>query len=67
MNEIELRHNECSGTYFRSARFFKVDAKYYFSTREGTEIGPYISIETATQGLDRYVKSVSNKIDTNPW
>jgi len=59
INEIQFRHNEHSGTYFRSGRFFKVDAVYYFSTREGSEIGPYESMEAAEGGLVRYIDTIT--------
>jgi len=57
--EIQPRKNEDGGTYFRSGRFFKVNDAHYFSTREGTEIGPYDSMESAAQGLDRYIVSIT--------
>jgi len=57
--ETQLRQNEDSGAYFRSGRFFKVNDAHYFSTREGTEIGPYDSMESAAQGLAIYIVSIT--------
>jgi len=65
LNEIKFRQNENSGTYFRSGRFFKVDTAYYFSTREGTEVGPYESMEAAAGGLVRYIDSIAKDGDTS--
>ena len=64
-HEIERRQNEDSGTYFRSGRFYKVDAKHYFSTREGAEIGPYESRDDAASGLDRYINSITRDKDVS--
>jgi len=63
MGYMEHRENEKSGTYFRSHRFFKVDAQYYFSTREGIEIGPFESEEAAAEGLGRFVDSITKEGD----
>ncbi len=45
-------------TRFRSERFYNVDDKHYFSTREGREIGPYGSKKDAEEGLQRYLKCI---------
>jgi hypothetical protein len=58
ISDIKLRINENGGTYFRSGRFFKVDSNYFFSTREGVEIGPYQSVEAAEGGLARFIDSM---------
>jgi len=62
--EIKRRKNENGGTYFRSGRFYKVDARHYFSTREGAEVGPYESIEDAAKGLERFINSIIHDGDT---
>ena len=38
---LKQRKNERSGHWFRSERLFSVDGFWYFSTREGVEMGPY--------------------------
>ena len=48
-------------TWFRSERFFRVADGYYFSTREGTDVGPYKSKDTAEKGLDLYIQCMRNQ------
>ncbi len=58
---MACRAGEIEKTRFRSERFYIVDDKHYFSTREGTEIGPFGSRQDAEDGLDRYIKYVSGE------
>lgn len=53
---MACRAGEEDKTRFRSQRFYIVDDKHYFSTREGTEIGPFGSRKDAEDGLARYIK-----------
>lgn len=72
---MAIRNGEEEKTWFRTERFFCVDNKWYFSTREGTSIGPYASKEDAQQGMTLYVEhmmktggegeSVAHRIATN--
>jgi len=41
---------------FRSDRFFCLGNRWYFSTREGFNSGPFASRERAEAGLDRYLQ-----------
>ncbi|WP_045855730.1 DUF6316 family protein [Teredinibacter purpureus] len=41
--------------WYRNERFFCVDGSWFFSTREGTEIGPYTTRLGASNGLQLYV------------
>jgi len=52
------RENEDDGIFFRSERFYKINGEYYFSTREGVEVGPYGSKVDAASGLDRFIQSI---------
>lgn len=47
-------------TRFRSVRFFAIEDKYYFSTREGMEVGPFTSKEEAEAGLTRYINALED-------
>lgn len=72
---MAIRNGEEEKTWFRTDRFFCVDNKWYFSTREGTSIGPYHTKEDARQGMALYVEhmtktggegeSVAHKIATS--
>lgn len=48
--------------WYRSERFFCVDGKWYFSTREGTDVGPYANRSAAASGLILYIQYMQ----TNP-
>lgn len=55
-------------TRFRSDRYFVVDKKWYFTTREGTNEGPFDSAEAARQGLARYLMDRGLSPSRNePW
>lgn len=55
------RKGEADKTWFRSDRFFYLGEEWYFSTREGTDVGPFNSIDSARTGLDRYIEAMQNK------
>ncbi|WP_198292182.1 DUF6316 family protein [Teredinibacter turnerae] len=42
--------------WYRSERFFRADGQWYFSTREGVEVGPYPSRSSAANGLKLYIR-----------
>ncbi len=58
---MTCRDGEEEKTRFRSERLYIVDEKHYFSTREGTEIGPFGSRLDAEQGMQRYVKHINSE------
>ena len=43
---------------FRSSRFFCVGNRWYFTTREGFDSGPYATRERAEIGLKRFLSVV---------
>ncbi|MFL0804156.1 MAG: DUF6316 family protein [Agarilytica sp.] len=55
---MTCRAGETEQTRFRSDRLYAVENKYFFSTREGSEIGPFDSHEGAEQALERYLKYI---------
>jgi hypothetical protein len=52
------RKGEAGLVPFRSDRFFCAGNKWYFSTREGFDSGPYASKERAQQSLSRFLDIV---------
>lgn len=50
------RSNEQGDTPFRTDRFFCVGNKWYFSTREGFDSGPYANKARAQKSLDRFIQ-----------
>lgn len=53
---------DTSKVWYRSDRFFCVDGSWYFSTREGVDIGPYSTRLAASNGLALYI----HYMDANP-
>lgn len=53
------RNNEEGYIPFRSDRFFCVGNKWYFSTREGFDSGPYANKHRAENSLNRFLNIVS--------
>lgn len=43
----------------RTDRFFAVNSKWYFSTREGISIGPFTDKKEATIGLNDFIEYMS--------
>ena len=59
MAEQTHRYGEGGSIPFRSSRFFSVGSRWYFTTREGFDSGPYASRERAEIGLQRFLHVVS--------
>lgn len=56
---LEHRSGEQGEIPFRSSRFFSVGNKWYFSTREGFDSGPYADKERAAQSLQSFLKIIN--------
>ena len=54
------RKGESGSIPFRSGRFFTVSSKWYFSTREGIDHGPFVSRDEADHALLHFLKDVSS-------
>jgi hypothetical protein len=52
------RTGEQGPTPFRCSRYFCVGGKWYFTTREGFDSGPFASRERAEIGLKRFLHVV---------
>lgn len=58
--ELQRRENDPPiHVPFRSSRFFCVGSKWYFTTREGFDSGPYATRQRAESGLQRFLHIVS--------
>jgi hypothetical protein len=55
---IQCRTGEQGPTPFRCSRYFCVGGKWYFTTREGFDSGPFASHERAEIGLKRFLHVV---------
>lgn len=56
--DIQHRDGENGPVPFRSSRFFCVGSKWYFTTREGFDSGPFASRQRAEVGLKRFLSVV---------
>lgn len=54
-----LRHGEAPQQWYRSNRFFKVEDMWFFSTREGVDVGPYRTENEARKNERRLVRSLT--------
>ncbi len=50
------RHGETDNLHFRSGRLFCVDNDWYYSTREGIDVGPFPTKAEAEVALDSFLK-----------
>jgi hypothetical protein len=50
------RRGELGAVPIRTERVFAVHSAWYFDTREGPAIGPYISKSEAKQGLSDFIE-----------
>jgi len=68
--DIQKRSGESGDPPFRSGRFFCVGNRWYFTTREGFDSGPYSTKIRAETGLGRFLRiatllpSKNQNIDT---
>jgi len=59
MRDRQHRVKEQGEVPFRSNRFFNVGTKWYFSTREGFDSGPYADRHRAESSLQRFLAIIS--------
>lgn len=52
------REGEFGAVPFRSGRFFYIDSKWYFSCREGKEVGPFTGKLEAEMALAEYMSNM---------
>ncbi|WP_235015389.1 DUF6316 family protein [Oceanicoccus sp. KOV_DT_Chl] len=53
------RDGEAGGTPMRSDRFFAAQGEWFFSTREGSPIGPFEDKDDARNGLKDFIEFMS--------
>lgn len=56
--DIRTRAGESNPVPFRSSRYFCVGGKWYFTTREGFDSGPFATRERAEIGLKRFLNVI---------
>ena len=65
MRKMHYRAGESDKTVFRSDRFFTVDSEFYFSTREGHNVGPYPNHTAGERRLDLYIHTVNTEKESS--
>lgn len=63
----QYRKGEEEKTRFRADRIFTVDEGFYFSTREGKDVGPYIRREDTEEGIELYIKYLNNEVSADKF
>lgn len=53
-----IRKGESGVIPFRSGRFFNVETKWYFTSREGIDYGPFDSKHEAEINLDIFIQQI---------
>jgi hypothetical protein len=53
---MTYRKGEAESTHFRSERFFAIGSDWYFSTREGLDLGPYTDRQEAEAALLFFIR-----------
>lgn len=56
-----VRDGEKVKHWFRSDRFFTVDNKWYFTTRENRDIGPFNNRSEASHSLALFIDCIENQ------
>lgn len=59
--DFDVRKDEEDKFWFRSDRFFMAEQKWYFTTRENRDVGPYKSRADAEHGLELFIDSIANQ------
>lgn len=58
MINVEPRNGENAAVPLRTDRFFAVNSSWFFTTREGVDIGPFATKEDAYNGLIDFIDFV---------
>lgn len=53
-----IRKGESGMIPFRSGRFFNIDTKWYYSSREGFDHGPFDTKSDAEVSLDVFIQNI---------
>lgn len=57
MKDMPPRSSENSTKVpLRSDRYFRVNTQWFFTTREGPDVGPYNTKEEAVEGLNAFIE-----------
>ncbi|MEO0442966.1 MAG: DUF6316 family protein [Pseudomonadota bacterium] len=60
----KVRKGEQDKFRFRSDRFFTIDSQWYFTTREGVDVGPFDSRDMAANALTIFIDCVEKQGST---
>ena len=53
---MKCRSGESERHWYRCERFFNTNDGWYFSTREGQNVGPFVSRRAAEKGVELFVR-----------
>lgn len=55
---MQYREGETQAIPYRVGRFYCIGEQWYFSCRENLQVGPFISLEMAENGLQNFLRHV---------
>lgn len=55
---MKMRTGEPEKTWFRTERFFTIGSEWFVATREGTQVGPFLSRQAALKSLAPYLNGI---------
>ncbi len=55
---MDIRHGEQGQPPTRKERFFQLDAYWYYTTREGVDIGPFDNRADAIEGCTDFIEFI---------
>ena len=58
---MKCRTGESGRHWYRCERFFSTNEGWYFSTREGENVGPFVTRRAAEKGVELYIKHMSQQ------
>ena len=59
MTTLSSRSGENESHPIRNERFFQMEHHWYYTTREGVNVGPFDSYHEADQGVAEFIEFVS--------
>ncbi len=59
---MSCRTGEHEKTWFRSNRFYNAESSWFFTTREGLEMGPFDNRKEAEAELNLFIRHVNDSL-----